>query len=289
MNNKITELNAKTLFPFSHQPLSELNELFSKINFSGLSKDNLNAALLSELQANLSSIVNANLNKRFVCQNLLPEDQRYYEQIIFEDHIIPTRQNSWHDFFNGLIWFRFPLTKAYLNSQHIAEIELHGLNPRSRVRNHITHFDECGVVLFIEGSDLYNELDNAFQRQDWLFIFCELRELWHISIRPVIFGHANLEMLLSPFIGLTGKVLLIEVNADVEKINLSLNCKENQESNYDLTLLSHIKETGTLEQKKPFYPLPLLGVPNWYYAEQSSEFYKNEAYFMPKRQHGAGV
>jgi hypothetical protein len=285
MNHKITELKLKHPSPFLQSPLLDVNELFCECDLSLLNVGDLNADLLCKLQISLLSDAQHGFEKRFVCQDSLPQDTRYYEQVIFEDDIIPTRKNSWHDFFNGLIWFQFPLTKAYLNSLHISEINQHGLNPRTKVRNHLTHFDECGVVLFIRGSDLHSKLQNAFEQQDWLTIFCELREQWHTSIVPMIFGHANLEMLLSPFIGLTAKVLLIKLNSECEKQISWSNSESNQNLNFDFTLVNYLQSANVMYQQKPFFPLPLLGVPNWHAGEQNIDFYKNKAYFMPKRQY----
>src|SRR5256885_7318982 len=58
---------------------------------------------------------------RFVPQHDLPEGTAY-EQFIFETRCIPTRDNL-HDFFNGLIWLRWPALKdrksTRLNSSHL--------------------------------------------------------------------------------------------------------------------------------------------------------------------------
>ena len=225
-----------------------------------------------------SSMVKQAHLKRFVCQNTMPDDKRYYEQIIFEDDVIPTRKESWHDFFNGIIWLRFPQTKAYLNELHIAEINAHGLNPRSKVRNHITHFDECGIVLFVRGETLYSRCQDMLQKQLWTELFCDLESEWHKTIQAFVFGHANLEMLLKPFIGLTGKVLLICID---DKLNTT---KALDSEQADSILLEHLKDNATMFASKPFYPLPILGVPTWHYDKQDSAFYNNKQYFMPKRQ-----
>jgi hypothetical protein len=220
-------------------------------------------------------------DKRFICQESMPEDARYYEQIVFEDHAIPTRRESWHDFFNGIIWLQFPQTKTYLNRLHISEINTHGLDPRTKVRNHITHFDECGIVLFITGARLFAKLALLFDTQEWATIFCGLKEEWHTNILPVVFGHANLEMLLTPFTGLTGKVLLIQIDDKQRTKGLSSLLGSRV---LDTLLVQHIQTNQTLFANKPFYPLPILGIPHWHYGPQDSAFYTNEGYFMPKRQ-----
>jgi hypothetical protein len=96
-------------------------------------------------------------------------------------------------------------------------------------------------------------------------------------------------MLLSPFIGMTAKVLLIEVNEVLDEITTGLDSEVNRYPHLDLTLYNYLREANILNQKKPFYPLPLLGVPNWHYCVQNNDFYANDAYFMPKRQRDAGV
>jgi len=293
-------LKASNISPFWRQPLSILSLLFPAQDFARLDAGQLNANLLEKIalstQKNALSRVR---DKTFVCQDSLSEDSRYYEQIIFEENIIPTRKESWHDFFNGIIWLQFPQTKTYLNCLHIAEIKTNGLNPRTKVRNHITHFDECGVVLFIKGQRLFTQLQRLFETQAWTSLFCELREEWNTSIFPVVFGHANLEMMLSPFIGLTGKVLLIQIQdmsamQYVEQDNDSSDTELENIISFeprclDSLLLQHIQKNQTFFTLKPFYPLPLLGVPGWHYAKQDAAFYANTDYFMPKRQHRAGA
>jgi hypothetical protein len=271
-------LNASHLSPFLRAPLSNLTALFSGWDFSQLDETALNAKLLERFAQDLCVYKTQQRLKRFVCQDSMPEEPRYYEQIIFEEDVIPTRKHSWHDFFNGLVWLQFPQTKTYLNHLHISEINSHGLKPRSKVRNHITHFDECGVVLFIKGANLYTRCKELFEKQAWSELFCELRNEWHTQMLPFIFGHANLEMLLSPFIGLTAKVLLIQIDEDRDE-SARLDSVE-----ADIILCRHLQENRSLFNRKPFYPLPLLGIPNWHYAKQDQQFYDNTDYFMPKRQ-----
>lgn len=293
-------MKAQNISPFRRPPLSVLSLLFPAQDFNSLHAAELDANLLEKIALSTEYNATASVSRKtFVCQDSIPADSPYYEQFIFKEHIIPTRKGSWHDFFNGIIWLQFPRTKTYLNCLHISEIETKGLNPRTKVRNHITHFDECGVVLFIKGNSLLVKLQQLFKVQAWTKLFCELREEWNINIFPVVFGHANLEMLLSPFIGLTGKVLLIQME-DLP----ALNCiqQENDNSNaeqlittffdprvLDALLLQHVEKNQTFFALKPFYPLPLLGVPSWHFEKQDAEFYANTNYFMPKRQRKAGA
>lgn len=282
-NDEAIALNASTPSPFLRPPLSALSIMFPAQNLVQLDITRLDANLLEKMQVCFENNINVLAwGKRFICQESMPKDGRYYEQVIFEDHAIPTRRESWHDFFNGIIWLQFPQTKTYLNRLHISEINTHGLDPRTKARNHITHFDECGIVLFITGTRLFAKLNLLFDTQQWTTIFCELKEKWHTSILPVVFGHANLEMLLTPFVGLTGKVLLIQIDEKHATQGLMSLLGSRL---LDTLLVQHIQTNQTLFANKPFYPLPILGIPHWHYGEQDPAFYANERYFMPKRQH----
>jgi len=57
---------------------------------------------------------------RFVPQSDLPPGEAY-ESYIFDSNCCPTREGL-HDFFNGLAWLKFPLTKRRLNQLHVAQI-----------------------------------------------------------------------------------------------------------------------------------------------------------------------
>ena len=62
---------------------------------------------------------------RFVPQAELPAGTAY-EQFIFDTGRVPTRENL-HDFFNGLCWRRFPLSKQRLNQLQAAQIAADGV------------------------------------------------------------------------------------------------------------------------------------------------------------------
>ena len=206
-------------------------------------------------------------------QSNFDDDSRYYEQIIFEDKQIPTRDDSWHDFFNALIWSEFPTCKAYLNHLHMVDIKAHGVHPRTKLRNKITLLDECGVIVLTTNK----ELKHAFEQQNWQAIFLNSRVSWFENTMPYMFGHAIYESLLQPFIGLTGKAMIIEV-ASIETIN---KCKDKHY--LDALVLEYLQQSSVFEKAKPFFPLPILGVPTWYSESQDTEFYANTDYFMPKR------
>jgi hypothetical protein len=226
----------------------------------------------------LCSSIHKSVPIHFCGQQEFEEDKRYYEQIIFETKQVPTRSN-WHDFFNGIIWCQFPKTKHAFNARHIAEMASQGSTKRSPTRDRMTHFDECGIVLFTT----HNEVSEQLKNHQWDDLFVKNTAKWHQQTLPVIFGHAIWEMLLAPFIGLTAKATVIEVSNEVmANLQSTLNTSEFY-AVCDNMLSDHIERKHLIEMKKPWHPLPLLGILQWSPFEQTQLFYDNKQYFMPKR------
>ncbi|NOU49237.1 DUF3025 domain-containing protein [Pseudoalteromonas sp. JBTF-M23] len=210
----------------------------------------------------------------FVSDAELQDETRYYEQIIYETGQVPTREQNWHDLFGAMIWSLFPKSKSLLNKRHIDEINEHGLKRRSKHRNALTLFDECGVIIAMT--------DEAFslklKAHQWQDVFVDSRTRWGHDIKPFIFGHANYEMLTKPFIGLTGKVLCVVVDECFFSLDLT-----NQYDALDACLVDMIQNEGVLDDNSALSPLPLLGVPTWCDDNQDPEYYNNTDYFRPKR------
>lgn len=222
-----------------------------------------------------------NLNNKTIEFTLQDEAEDYsavaYEEYIFATGKVPTRRNSWHDIFGALSWCLFPTSKAKVNQLHHADIKANGTVERSKLRNALTLFDECGVVLVTQNQTLID----ALQQHRWQEAFIELRQHWGEASKDGVavynFGHANYEMLTKPFVGLTGKWLVIDASAEVLSLPLNVQYRRVDEK------LCALLENGVLKDNSAMYPLPLLGVPNWYEANNNSEFYQNTEYFRPKR------
>lgn len=257
----------------SSLPLARLEQQFHLSRFAQWP----NAQGLNQLKSELEG-----RGPAFVCQQTLAPSDAYYEQIINQQGHIPTRPDSWHDLFNALVWLQFPKTKSLLNRLHVADITKFGLSPRTKRRNHLTHFDECGVVLaFTSNQDNQfagSDIIEALSEHEWHKAFVEHRACWGTDIHGLMFGHANYEMMLQPFMGLTGKWLAIEVGADFAGKSLAQRQQE-----VDNKLVAKIADEQFLSQHKPLLPLPLLGVPGWSEANLNPDFYNNHDYFRPKR------
>lgn len=214
----------------------------------------------------------------FVDAGILQSDPRYYEVFIAETNCIPTRSQNWHDLFGALIWLLFPQSKSALNRRHLNEIQQHGSKVRSPLRHQLTLFDECGLLL------LYREslalLPAQLRRHQWIEVFQQQRHYWEQGLWPLIFGHANYEMLTRPFIGLTAKLWPLAVPDQFGNWPL-----QQQVVFVDTELSKQIEAFSLTEFRAHMSPLPLLGIPGWHTTEQSAEFYQNQSYFRPKREH----
>ncbi|MDT0593930.1 DUF3025 domain-containing protein [Glaciecola petra] len=291
--------NTKTLMHFFDNecktcPFNALESVLSnKLKRQIINYAEENQEISADICINLlrQDLINETPHNEFIAQDVFEYANESYEAYIYKYKKIPTR-NNWHDFFNGMIWLQFPKTKQYFNQQHVTEIKssqtnaLNGQNRsnsknRSAIRDRLTHFDECGLVLFTDQTWLENALDN----HDWQQIFVKNKALWHSHIIPVVLGHALWEMLLNPFIGLTAKATVVSVSSET----LTTLIQDNQQVgdkqrllNVDEMLLTHLIDKKLIFKRKPWKPLPLLGIPGWSKNQQNEAFYANTDYFMPK-------
>lgn len=203
-----------------------------------------------------------NVAIRFVPQSDLPEGAAY-EAFIFETQRVPTRDNL-HDFFNGLAWLRFPRIKARLNALQYAEIQKDGVGPlRGAVRDALTLFDENAAFLC---TDVHASVIAALGAHDWYTAFQTHRTLL-AKYPPVLFGHALLEKLVYPYKSVVAHVFPAQGAIDLGVL--------------DATIAAQLDANGL--NPKPFVPLPVLGVPTWWAANDEADFYADRTVFRPLR------
>jgi hypothetical protein len=185
---------------------------------------------------------------RFVPAQALPAGEAY-EAFVARAGAVPTRDNL-HDLFNGLVWLCRPAIKRRLNMLHAAEIAAHGVGPtRGALRDALTLFDENGALW----PDPHPGLLRALRARDWRSLFVTQRAAW-AGQRLEIFGHALLEQLATaPRKGLAAHVLIDDPLA--------------------------LAPAGWAA--KPFLPLPVLGVPGWWPANEDPAFYADKRVFRP--------
>lgn len=197
----------------------------------------------------------------FVPQSDLPAGMAY-EQYIFDTGRVPTRDGL-HDFFNGLVWHEFPLTKQRLNALQAAQIARTGIQPvRGPARDALTVFDENAALL-----QAPDALWQALVAKDWQRLFGALRPLWR-EAHLLLFGHALMEKLVAPRKSMTAHVYRVLVD-------------DSSPGSMDAWLAQDLSADKLAA--KPFAHLPVLGVPGWCAANEDPEFYCDASVFRAPR------
>ena len=194
----------------------------------------------------------------FVPQATLPVGTAY-EAFIFDNAQVPTRDNA-HDFFNGLCWLRFPHTKRRLNQLQAQAIARDGVQAqRGPLRDALTLFDENAALLFATPA-----IWQALQAKDWQTLFVTHRADW-AQAQLVLFGHASLEKLMQAYKGITVHVLHAPMPTHMS------------DEDIDNWLCQLLHEDWL--QLKPFNPLPVMGIPAWWSANENPDFYTDKTVF----------
>ena len=81
----------------------------------------------------------------------------------------------------------------------------------------------------------------------------------------VLFGHASLEKLMQAYKGITVHVLNAQLPSNIGDVEI------------DSWLCQLLHEDWL--QTKPFMPLPVLGVPGWWPANENPDFYTDKTVF----------
>ena len=209
---------------------------------------------------------------RFVPQAQLPTSVAY-ESFIYDTHCVPTRENL-HDFFNALCWFRYPLTKAYLNAEQAKTLKRLGpASERGALRDALTLLDENACFVWCE-----SEMWHALQKHDWLDAFWRQRDAW-ASVRVELFGHALLEKLCKPYKAITAHAVHVQPVVAHRGVQ---GLQEPSDAWRDAQMLSALRSLNL--SSKPFQALPVLGVPGWSLDNAQLSFYEDDKVFRPKKQ-----
>lgn len=200
----------------------------------------------------------------------------HYETRIAETGEIATREN-WHDLFNAISWLTFSKAKGAISEMHAQLLSTRGkseLRARSTPRDVLTLFDEGGIV--VASSD--ESLLDLVRRFDWKQLFVDRREDVMHCMRFYLFGHSMLEKALDPYVGVTAKGILFAVDDAFLQLEHPAQIRH-----IDHRVAMWLMEKANLSSSKNFSPLPWLGVPGWWNANESPAFYDNAQYFRGGR------
>jgi hypothetical protein len=196
-----------------------------------------------------------------------------YEQHVARERAVPTRERSWHDFFNMAVWAHFPRVRWALNSIHV-DGSLGPIDPRNGrapQQNVASQLDESGLI--VASSD--RQLLRGLRELRFKHVFWERRAELLATTRFFIIGHGTLESLLTPHLGLASKALLLDL--------------PRPPCSYDDDELRHGIDgrvaaiiAGWRDAAPLLDPVPLLGIPD--YADNAAgDFYDDARYFRFQR------
>ncbi len=198
-----------------------------------------------------------------------------YEEPAYREGEIATRPGNRHDLFNALIWPALPLAKAALNRRHFAALtdaRRQGRSERGALRDALTQFDECGVVVAGFSPDLWQGLC----AHRWREVFVDRRAGLLRSTRFLVFGHASHDALAAPFVGLCGKALFLEVDAAWLELP-----EMEARAVLDARLAARF-DAGDFSPRD-WQPLPLLGIPGATADNERPDYYDETRQFRPAR------
>lgn len=236
-----------------------------------------------------------------------------YELLIHQSGEVPTRtqgQAAWHDYFNALVWLAWPQTKQIINRRQAEEISTHGVSGRrGALRDALTLFDESAVLFVSESLSAIEDLE----QHNWRQLFVAERGRFEAQIVCVVIGHALLQKLMRPYKSVCGHTLALQVPAgssatffesrvfdslpgqgndlaggshagspSISALHQIAADLEHGFAELDATVAARL---ARVDFGKPcLTPVPVLGIPGWWQANQQPEFYNDSEVFRVRTQ-----
>ncbi len=273
-------MNDPTGWPYSYLsqalPLAPLHPFIRHLHdgkFPELTELN---ALLAKLEPEIRLRSGQPLRLAPQARGRLPFDLQYEPRCYLKGEV-QTREHNWHDLFNALVWMRFPGAKAAINARHYAVLGEASESPdkgRGSTRDVATLLDESGVIVACAAP----ELEQLLRDFRWKDLFWKQRADLAGKIDFCVFGHGLYEKLLTPYLGLTGQGLILEVppayfaqSPDERAVWL------------DELLAAYLDNPRHCLSTRELTPVPLLGIPGWDAANADPAYYDNTKYFRSGR------
>ena len=196
-----------------------------------------------------------------------------YERHVAQARAVPTREQSWHDFFNMSVWAHFPRVRWALNALHVDDTlgPIDPRNGRAPQQNVASQFDESGLVVASSSAELLAEL----RALRFKHVFWERRRELLATTRFWVIGHGTLESLLTPHLGLASKAVLLQLSE-------APSARNDDELRHEVDTSVARLIDGWRELAPVLDPVPLLGIPG--YADNATpQFYDDARYFRFQR------
>ncbi|HSC95154.1 MAG TPA: DUF3025 domain-containing protein [Burkholderiales bacterium] len=206
-------------------------------------------------------------------------EERYEARVHLGGEMV-FRDRNWHDLLNLLVWLTFPRAKAALNARHFEALVAQraaGAANRGPAQDALTLLDEGGVIV----ASCDDELLALLREWRWKELFWGKRARLRSRMRFWVFGHALYEKALRPFMGITGRGVLLEV----EPGSLARPPVE-QIADVDSRLAAYVSEPRSLTTTRELAVVPVLGVPGWHPGNEQETFYDDTEYFRRRRRGG---
>jgi hypothetical protein len=212
---------------------------------------------------------------RFISQTEAQTLSMSYEQAVAMVGAVPTRVNgpgALHDLLNALAWLSFPRVKAVLHQLQVTAIARDGIGAaRGRLRDGVTLLDENGIFLVIQDpSDAMRLRERA-----WRSMLYEDRARWGPQIRAVPLGHGLVERLVRPYPALTAHVRALRLPPPWFALPPVEQIRE-----LDRVAAARLRARPPLPGALD--PLPVLGIPGWWAANEDPAFYSNARVFRAR-------
>jgi hypothetical protein len=196
----------------------------------------------------------------------------YEQRIVTRDEVV-TRPYDWHDFFNALVWARFPQTKRCLAELHASGM----ISPprdgrRGPIRDAATQFDESGIVVAASDAAL---LDLLAERR-WKALFWVRRRDVEQRMRFVVFGHGLYDALRTPFYRICGRAAAVAVPQTCIDGPVEALC-----ARLDSILAERFAQGAWYPRPSALLALPLLGIPGMCSDNEQPAYYDDSVQFRP--------
>ena len=192
-----------------------------------------------------------------------------------------------HDYFNALVWLGLPLAKAAIHTLQAQAIASDGISGRRGAqRDALTVFDENGLLLLCSEPSIAT----ALKRFAWNELFVEQRANFVGNSACILFGHALMQKLEAPYKAICAHTWIVEVDQSVvDTLNVHGDRSSDRSGGsggaafaaIDAILAQAISERQVTAAS--LTPLPVLGIPGWWSANQAPTFYNDATVFRTAR------
>ena len=205
-------------------------------------------------------------------------DGLHYEERIARHGVIATRPGSSHDAFNARMWLQHCALKRAMNARQVDDIARVGTKQRTRGQCALTHFDEAGAIVWLDGADLVD----AWDAHDWPALFATHRDAWGSRIALTVIGHALFDYALEHGELPVARALAVRVDRK-EIARSSRHALVAAWPEAERPVADAIVAGQLLTDPQELRPLPLAGIPGWHSGADAETFYTATPCFRPLR------